>query len=183
KAALLPDIAGPSIVVPQTPQLAAALDRAFAEPDKSTMRHTRAIVVMKDGRVIAERYADGIGVDTPLLGFSATKSVMSALAGILVRRGALKLHEPVPIAAWQGAGAAGTVRPARHAPRHARIRRLGQCGRIEPVARQRARLGPVRPAPSQRRRRRRKAHPARRLGEILRFTHARCVGGPGRGFL
>ena len=33
KAALLPDIAGPSIVAPQMPQLAAALDRAFAEPD------------------------------------------------------------------------------------------------------------------------------------------------------
>ena len=105
KAALLPDIAGPSIVAPQTPQLAAALDRAFAEPDKSTPRNTRAIVVMKDGRVFAERYADGIGIgiDTPLLGFSATKSVMSALAGVLVRKGALKLHEPVPIAAWQGA--------------------------------------------------------------------------------
>jgi len=103
KAALLPDIAGPSIIAPQTPQLAAALDRAFAEPDKSTSRHTRAIVIMKDGRVVAERYADGIGVDTPLLGFSATKSVISALAGILVRRGALKLHEPVPIATWQGA--------------------------------------------------------------------------------
>ena len=103
KAALLPDIAGPSIVAPQTPQLAAALDRAFAEPDKSTPRNTRAIVVMRDGRIVAERYADGIGIDTPLLGFSATKSVISALAGILVRKGALKLHEPVPIAAWQGA--------------------------------------------------------------------------------
>ena len=57
KAALLPDIAGPSIVAPQTPPLAAALDRAFAEPDKSTLRNTRAIVVMKDGRVVAERYA------------------------------------------------------------------------------------------------------------------------------
>ena len=103
KAALLPDIAGSSMVAPQTPQLTVALDRAFAEPDKSMPRHTRAIVVMKDGRVVAERYADGIGIDTPLLGFSATKSVISALAGILVRKGALKLHEPVPIAAWQGA--------------------------------------------------------------------------------
>src|SRR6185437_11827225 len=81
-------------------QLAAALDRAFAEPDKSTPRHTRAIVVMKDGRVVAERYADGVAIDTPLLGFSATKSVISALAGILVRKGALKLDEPAPIAVW-----------------------------------------------------------------------------------
>ena len=103
RPALLPEIAGPSVVAPASPQLAAALDRAFAEPDKSTPRNTRAVVVMKDGHVIAERYADGIGIDTPLLGFSATKSVMSALAGIMVRKGALKLNEPVPIAAWQGA--------------------------------------------------------------------------------
>ncbi len=103
RPALLPDIAGPSVVAPSSPQLAVALDRAFAEPDPSTPRHTRAIVVMKDGRVVAERYADGVGIDTPLLGFSATKSVMSALAGILVRKGTLMLHEPVPIAAWQGA--------------------------------------------------------------------------------
>lgn len=101
--ALLADIAGPSIVAPQSPQLTVALDRIFAEPDKATPCHTRAIVVMKDGKVIAERYADGIDVDTPLLGFSATKSVMSALAGIMVRKGALKLDAPVPIAAWQGA--------------------------------------------------------------------------------
>jgi CubicO group peptidase (beta-lactamase class C family) len=104
KPALLPDIAGSAIVAPQTPQLAAALDRAFAEPDKSTLRNTRAVVVMKDGQVIAERYADGIGIDTPLLGFSATKSVISALASIMVRKGALKLHEPVPIVAWQSPG-------------------------------------------------------------------------------
>jgi CubicO group peptidase (beta-lactamase class C family) len=60
--------------------------------------------VVKDGHIVAERYADGVGIDTPLLGFSATKSVMSALAGILVRKGALKLDEPAPIAAWQGPG-------------------------------------------------------------------------------
>ena len=47
---------------------------------------------VKDGHVIAERYADGFGIDTPLLGFSATKSVISALTGILVRKGALTLR-------------------------------------------------------------------------------------------
>ncbi|NOJ39649.1 serine hydrolase domain-containing protein [Bradyrhizobium australiense] len=101
KPALLPEIGGPSIVLPQTPQLALALDRAFAEPDKSTPRNTRAVVVLKEGRIVAERYAEGIGIETPVLGFSATKSVVSALAGILVRKRVLKLHEPVPIAAWQ----------------------------------------------------------------------------------
>ncbi|WOH81668.1 serine hydrolase [Bradyrhizobium sp. BEA-2-5] len=101
QAVLLPEIAGPELVPPQTPQLAAALDRAFAEPAQPPHRRTRAIVVMKAGRIIAERYADGIGPETPLLGFSMTKSVISALIGILVRQGRLTRDRPVPIAAWQ----------------------------------------------------------------------------------
>ena len=100
--ALLPDIAGPATVAPANPQLAAALDRAFAEPAHPPLRATKAVVVLKDGRVIAERYADGYGTETPILGFSATKSVMSALTGILVRKGVLTPGQPAPIAAWQG---------------------------------------------------------------------------------
>jgi CubicO group peptidase (beta-lactamase class C family) len=99
--ALLPEIAGPSVVQPATPQLADALEHAFAEPETPPFRRTRAIVVVKDGRVIAERYADGFGIDTPILGFSATKSVTSALIGILVRQGKLALDQPAPVAAWQ----------------------------------------------------------------------------------
>jgi CubicO group peptidase (beta-lactamase class C family) len=99
--ALLPEIAGPGLVAPQSEELSAALDRAFAEPAQPPYRRTRAIVVMKAGRIVAERYADGVGPATPLLGFSMTKSVMSALTGILVRQGKLKLDGPAPIAAWQ----------------------------------------------------------------------------------
>ncbi|MDN5002915.1 serine hydrolase domain-containing protein [Bradyrhizobium sp. GCM10027634] len=101
QTALLPEIAGPGLVAPQSEGLAAALDRAFAEPAQPPYRRTRAIVVMKAGRIIAERYADGVGPQTQLLGFSMTKSVMSALMGILVRQGKLKLDGPAPIAAWQ----------------------------------------------------------------------------------
>jgi CubicO group peptidase (beta-lactamase class C family) len=136
-----PEVAGPSIVEPQTPQLAAALDRAFAEPDKATSRNTRAVVILKDGRVIAERYAEGVGIDTPLLGFSATKSVISALAGILVRKGALKLHEPVPIAAWQGADDPRRAVTLDHLLRHTAGLKLGSslqaslASALEPVNR------------------------------------------------
>jgi CubicO group peptidase (beta-lactamase class C family) len=99
--ALLPDIAGPAVVQPPNPQLAAALDRAFAEPEQPPFRRTRAIVVMKDGRIIAERYADGIGIDTRLLGFSVTKSMTSTLVGVLVRQGKLAVDKPAPVAAWR----------------------------------------------------------------------------------
>jgi CubicO group peptidase (beta-lactamase class C family) len=115
---LLPDIAGPTVVAPATPHLTSALDRAFAEPERSPHRHTRAVVVLKDGHIVAERYAEGLGIDTPILGFSATKSVISALTGILVRKGALTLDEPVPIAAWQGAGDPRHAITLNHLLRH-----------------------------------------------------------------
>ena len=116
--ALLPEIAGPTIVAPQSPALATALDRAFAEPDQPPFRHTRAVVVVKDGHIIAERYADGIGIDTPLLGFSATKSVISALTGILVRKGALTLDQPAPVVAWQNPGDSRHAITVDHLLRH-----------------------------------------------------------------
>ena len=101
KQALLPEIAGPGLVAATTPQLDAALDRAFFEPHAPTYRRTKAVVVVKDGHVVAERYAKGYGVDTQVLGFSATKSVISALTGILVRQGKLSLDGPAPVAAWK----------------------------------------------------------------------------------
>jgi len=98
--ALLPDIAGPDRVEATDPALRQALDRVFEETPRPPHRHTQAIVVVHRDRVIAERYADGIGVDTPLPGWSATKSVTNALLGILVRQGRLDMNAPAPIAAW-----------------------------------------------------------------------------------
>ena len=77
-----------------------ALERAFAEPAQPPYRRVRAIVVMHDGRLIAERYASGIGPDTPLLGYSVSKSVINALVGILVRKGKLQVAGPAPVGAW-----------------------------------------------------------------------------------
>lgn len=99
--ALLPEIAGPSPVAPATPQLEAALDRAFAEPEQAPFRRTKAVVVVKNGRIVAERYAAGFGVNTHILGYSMTKSVIAALTGILVRQGKLALDQPAPVAAWR----------------------------------------------------------------------------------
>ena len=78
---LLPEIAGTALVEPSDPALKAALDHAFEEPAAPPFRRTKAVVVVHDGKVIAERYAAGIGIDTPLLGFSMTKSVVNALIG------------------------------------------------------------------------------------------------------
>ena len=95
------DIAGPSVVEPANEKLRDALDRAFAEPPGGPPRGTKAVVVLHDGRVVAERYAPGYGIDTPLLGWSMTKSVVNALVGILVRQGRLSVAGPAPVPAWR----------------------------------------------------------------------------------
>ena len=85
---LLPDIAGAEIVAPDTPGLKAALDGAFAEPDGKPVRRTHAVVIVHNGRVVAERYGAGFGVDTTV-GFWG--SVVVAFIGAAVLLSALKL--------------------------------------------------------------------------------------------
>jgi CubicO group peptidase (beta-lactamase class C family) len=100
---LLAEIAGPTLVEPSDPALKAALDHAFEEPAAPPFRRTKAVVVVHNGTVIAERYADGIGLDTPLLGFSMTKSVVNALIGILTQQGLVTPSMPAPIPEWRAA--------------------------------------------------------------------------------
>ncbi|GAA4823826.1 serine hydrolase [Algivirga pacifica] len=78
-----------------------AIAAAFKEGNMFSPKNTRAVVVMHKGKIIGEQYAEGINVDTPLLGWSMTKSILSALVGILHRQGKLDLRDPVPMKAWK----------------------------------------------------------------------------------
>ncbi len=99
-AATLPEIAPAEVVAPANEALAKAMDRAFAPRTDGPPRWTHAIVVVHDGRVVGERYAPGIGVDTPLLSHSIAKSVTHALIGILVRNGTVKADDTLSAPAW-----------------------------------------------------------------------------------
>lgn len=80
--------------------LEAALARAFSEPASPPYHRTTAVVVLRDGRIIAERYAPGYGPDTRLLGFSMSKSLTVTLVGILVRQGKLSVTARAPLSVW-----------------------------------------------------------------------------------
>ena len=73
-------------------KLKAAVDAAFEPPEALTA----AFVVTWKGRLIAERYGDGIGVRTPLEGWSMGKSITATLLGILLNRGAYELTQACP---------------------------------------------------------------------------------------
>ena len=112
---VLPVIASPAPVETPDTNLAAALEHAFKEPPAPPLRRTKAIVIVRDGQVIAERYAPGVGMDTPLMGFSMTKSVTNALLGILARQGRLTPSQPFFAAA--GKIIIGSAKQAGHEAR------------------------------------------------------------------
>jgi CubicO group peptidase (beta-lactamase class C family) len=91
-------------VEPEDARLRAALDAAFAEPAAPPWRHTKAVVVVHDGRIVGERYAADSGPETPMHGHSMSKTVTQALIGILVRRGALALDQHAPVPEWNHEG-------------------------------------------------------------------------------
>ena len=53
----------------------------------------RAVVAVKDGRIIGETYADGFDPDMPLLGWSMTKTVTAAIIGTLIQSGQVSLAD------------------------------------------------------------------------------------------
>ena len=108
-AALLPEIAGPELVVSGNAALRAAIDTAFEEPGEGVPRATRAVVVVHDGHVIGERYAPGIGIATALDGHSLAKSVVNALIGVLVREARLDVHAQAKAPEWSAQEASAQI--------------------------------------------------------------------------
>ena len=78
-----------------------AMDSIFIERDTAHPMRTRAVVIVYKGQVVGERYASGFSGKTPLLGWSMTKSVNSALIGMLVRDGRLRVEAPAPVPEWR----------------------------------------------------------------------------------
>lgn len=64
--------------------------------------NTTSIVVAYKGQLVAEAYGNGADKDTPLLGWSMTKTITGMLAGILIDEGRIQLDSRAPIPRWQG---------------------------------------------------------------------------------
>lgn len=84
--------------------LRAAVEPLFDTEADESLGETRALLVLRDGELVAERYAPGFGPETRHLSWSVAKTVTAVLVGIMVSDGRLALDEPAPVAAWRGAG-------------------------------------------------------------------------------
>jgi len=66
----------------------------------------RAVVVVKNGHIVAERYGEGFSSKTPLLGWSMTKTVNAAIVGTLVKDGTMAIDNKGLFAPWKADGRA-----------------------------------------------------------------------------
>jgi CubicO group peptidase (beta-lactamase class C family) len=81
--------------------LSAVLDDAFKDQEGAYRGNTWGVVVIKDGKIVAERYAPGWGMHTASRTNSMCKSLSVTLVGIGVKKGLLDIHKKAPLQAWQ----------------------------------------------------------------------------------
>jgi CubicO group peptidase (beta-lactamase class C family) len=88
---------GERVEASQDPAIASLLD----DP-RLTGPGMRAVVVAKAGRIVGERYGEGFAADTPLIGWSMTKTVNVAILGTVLGAGKLSLDRTNLFPEWSG---------------------------------------------------------------------------------
>jgi len=81
--------------------LGGAIDDLFNDEQYA---ETRALVIMRGGETVVERYAPGYDADTRFISWSMAKSVTAVLIGLMVTDGKLSLDAPAPVPEWQQPG-------------------------------------------------------------------------------
>ena len=104
KYPLAPEAEGPDFLEPGDSALTARLAPiAKALVDDHAYNGTPfAFVVLHEGKVVAERYREGLNARTRLLSWSMAKSFTNALAGIMYGDGLVDIFAPTGIPEWQG---------------------------------------------------------------------------------
>ncbi|MBU3077517.1 serine hydrolase domain-containing protein [Sphingomonas quercus] len=86
---------------PTPPRLAAAAERAFEPSVYGAGSRTTAVMVVKDGRIVAERYRSGYDLHTPQRTWSAAKSITATVIGRAVQLGRIKVEAPARVPEWR----------------------------------------------------------------------------------
>ncbi|UJH67296.1 serine hydrolase domain-containing protein [Allomuricauda sp. SCSIO 65647] len=94
-----------------------AIDTVFAEIDyeqlqkavalpftNNAVQKTRTLLVLYKGHLLHEHYVEGFTKDTPVLGWSMTKSVLATFFGILEHQKRVDMDWPAPIPEWKDDG-------------------------------------------------------------------------------
>lgn len=77
------------------------VNAAFEESDPENPVNTRAVVIVQNGQIIAEKYAPSFSMTTPLIGWSMTKTVTNGMIGVLTKQDKLNVMDAAPVAEWK----------------------------------------------------------------------------------
>jgi CubicO group peptidase (beta-lactamase class C family) len=81
-------------------KLQLAVNNAF-DKNNEKIKKTRALLVVYNNQIIAEKYVDGFDKNSKLLGWSMTKSITSAVIGVLEKQGKISVNQHNLFDEWQ----------------------------------------------------------------------------------
>ncbi len=76
------------------------VDNSF-DKNGDILKRTRAVVVIYKDQIIAEKYVEGFTKETKLLGWSMTKSITSAVLGVLEKQGKINVSQTNIFPEWE----------------------------------------------------------------------------------
>jgi CubicO group peptidase (beta-lactamase class C family) len=81
-----------------------AVGTAFDRRSYGQGSETTAVLIVQDGRIVAERYRDDFTMHMPQRTWSVAKSIAGTLVGVAARQGRIDVDAPAPIPEWQRPG-------------------------------------------------------------------------------
>jgi CubicO group peptidase (beta-lactamase class C family) len=84
--------------------LTLALDAAFDRRSYGQGSETTAVVIVQDGRIVAERYRPDFHMHMSQRTWSVAKSMAGTVVGAAVQQGIIDVDAPAPISEWQAPG-------------------------------------------------------------------------------
>ena len=84
--------------------LAGVVADAFDRKTYGEGTETTAVLIVQDGRIVAEKYREGFDANTPQRTWSVAKSIAATVIGAAVEDGLIAVEEPAGLKAWSSPG-------------------------------------------------------------------------------
>jgi CubicO group peptidase (beta-lactamase class C family) len=84
--------------------LSRAVSGAFDGKTFGDKTRTTALIVVQDGKIVQERYAEGFGIRTSQRTWSVAKSLAGTIIGAAAHEGLIDPADPAPVPEWQAKG-------------------------------------------------------------------------------
>ena len=93
-----------ALPAPRQAAVEKVIDEAFRNQDGAYRGNTWGVVVVKDGKIVAERYQNGFGPHIAARTNSMCKSIAGSLVGLGVQKRLLDIHRKAPLNEWRRPG-------------------------------------------------------------------------------